>query len=270
MINSIVEMFSYSFIIRAFIVGIIVSICAALLGVVMVLRRNSMIGDGLSHVAFGAFAIATVLGLTPLYFAIPVSIIVSFYILRLSQNNKLHGDSAIALVSASALAIGVMAISVVKGINVDINAYLFGSILAISTSDIIISLILGLIVILFFVFFYHRIFAITVDESFAKSIGLKVDFYRGILAVICSIVVVIGMKLLGSLLISSLIIFPCLTSMQLFNNFRQVVISSAVVSVLCFVVGLIESYLFSTPTGASIVVTNLAAYLICYLVDKLN
>ena len=270
MLSSIVGMFSYDFIVRAFIVGIVISICAALLGVVLVLRRNSMIGDGLSHVAFGAFAIATVLNLTPLYFAIPVAIIVSFLILRLNQNSKIHGDSAIALVSASALAIGVMAISIIKGVNVDINAYLFGSILSVTTSDLVISSVLGCAVILFFATFYHRIFAITIDETFAKSIGLKVNYYQAILATICSIVVVIGMKLLGSLLISSLIIFPCLTSMHLFKNFRQVIISSAVISVICFSVGLIASYLFSTPTGASVVIVNLVAYIICWLTSKLK
>lgn len=270
MLNLLTEMLSYTFIQRALVVGIIVSICAALMGVIMVLRRSSMIGDGLSHVAFGAFAVATVLGFTPIYFAIPVSILTSFFILRLSQNSKIHGDSAIALFSASALAIGIMAISVTKGVNVDINAYLFGSILSINPRDLIISVILGLTVLAFFLIFYHHIFAITFDESFAKSIGLKVDLYRGILAVMCSIIVVLGMKLLGSLLISSLIIFPCLTSMQLFKNFRQVVIASTTVSVLCFILGLVASYVFSTPTGATIVIANLGAFLACWLLAKIK
>jgi zinc transport system permease protein len=166
--SSIVEMFSYTFIVRAFIVGILISLCASLIGVSLVLRRNSMIGDGLSHVGFGAFAIATVLGIAPLEFAIPLVIVVSFLILRLNDNSKIHGDSAIAIISASSLAIGTFIISITKGVNTDINNYLFGSILSINEKDIIVSIILSIIVILLYVFSYNKIFAITFDERFAK------------------------------------------------------------------------------------------------------
>ena len=198
MIN-IIEMFSYSFMVRAFIVGILISLCAALIGISLVLRRNSMIGDGLSHVGFGAFAIATILGFAPLEFAIPVVIIVSFLILKLNDNSKTHGDAAIALMSASSLAIGTFAISIVKGVNTDINNYLFGSILSINEKDVIISVILSVLVILLYVIAYNKIFAITFDERFAKSIGIKTNLYNMIFASLCSVTVVLGMRLMGSL-----------------------------------------------------------------------
>jgi zinc transport system permease protein len=265
--SSIVEMFSYTFIVRAFIVGILISLCASLIGVSLVLRRNSMIGDGLSHVGFGAFAIATVLGIAPLEFAIPLVIVVSFLILRLNDNSKIHGDSAIAIISASSLAIGTFIISITKGVNTDINNYLFGSILSINEKDIIVSIILSIIVILLYVFSYNKIFAITFDERFAKSIGVKTDLYNMIFASLCSIVVVLGMRLMGSLLISSLIIFPTLSSMQLFKKFKSVIISSIIISIVSFIVGLYISFIYATPTGATIVIANLIVFLLFKLLS---
>jgi len=265
--SSIVEMFSYTFIVRAFIVGILISLCASLIGVSLVLRRNSMIGDGLSHVGFGAFAIATVLGIAPLEFAIPLVIVVSFLILRLNDNSKIHGDSAIAIISASSLAIGTFIISITKGVNTDINNYLFGSILSINEKDIIVSIILSIIVILLYVFSYNKIFAITFDERFAKSIGVKTDLYNMIFASLCSIVVVLGMRLMGSLLISSLIIFPTLSSMQLFKKFKSVIISSIIISIVSFIVGLYVSFIYATPTGATIVIANLIVFLLFKLLS---
>ena len=266
MINDILDMFSYTFMVRAFVVGLLISLCAALIGVSLVLRRNSMIGDGLSHVGFGAFAIATIAGIAPLEFAIPVVIVVSFLILRLNDASKIHGDSMIALISASSLAIGTFAISV-TGVNTDINNYLFGSILSISNVDVIISIILSAIVILLYVFSYNKIFAITFDENFAKSIGINTNFYNIIFASLCSIVVVLGMRLMGSLLISSLIIFPTLSSMQIFKKFKTVVFSSVVVSIISFIIGLITSYLNATPTGATIVIVNLIIFMIFKLIS---
>jgi zinc transport system permease protein len=265
--SSIVEMFSYTFMVRAFIVGILISLCASLIGVSLVLRRNSMIGDGLSHVGFGAFAIATVLGIAPLEFAIPLVIVASFLILRLNDNSKIHGDSAIAIISASSLAIGTFIISITKGVNTDINNYLFGSILSINEKDIIVSIILSIIVILLYVFSYNKIFAITFDERFAKSIGVKTDLYNMIFASLCSIVVVLGMRLMGSLLISSLIIFPTLSSMQLFKKFKSVIISSIIISIVSFIVGLYISFIYATPTGATIVIANLIVFLLFKLLS---
>lgn len=268
--SSIVEMFSYSFMIRSFIVGILISLCASLIGVSLVLRRNSMIGDGLSHVGFGAFAIATILGFAPLEFAIPIVIIVSFFILKLNDNSKIHGDSAIALISASSLAIGTFAISVTKGVNTDINNYLFGSILGVNETDIIVSVLLSILVILLYVVSYNKIFAITFDEKFAKSIGINTNLYNMIFASLCSIVVVLGMRLMGSLLISSLIIFPTLSSMQIFKNFKSVVVSSVFISIISFTIGLIISYNYATPTGATIVIINLIVFIIFKIISYLR
>lgn len=266
MINNLIEMFSYSFMVKAFIVGILISLCASLIGVSLVLRKNSMIGDGLSHVGFGAFALATILGFSPLEFAIPIVIIVSFLILKLNENNKIHGDSAIALISASSLAIGTFLISI-TGVNTDINNYLFGSILSLNSSDVIISIILSIVVILIYIISYNKIFAITFDERFSKSIGINTNLYNMIFASLCSLVVVIGMRLMGSLLISSLIIFPTLSSLQLFKKFRSVIISSIIISLLSFIIGLIVSYLNATPTGATIVIVNLVIFIIFKIIS---
>lgn len=264
------EMFSYPFMQRALLVGLMIAICAALVGVSLVLRKNSMIGDGLSHTAFSAFALATVLGLTPLYFALPIVIAASFFVLRLSQNKKMHGDAAIAVLSASSLAIGTMAISLSKGVNIDLNSYLFGSILSVCWSDVLLSAILAVVIILLYLFAYHRIFAITFDEEFAKSVGIKTKTYDAIFAAICSIVIVLGMRLLGSLLISSLIIFPTLTAMRLCRTFKGIVFASVVISAIAFVAGLVFSYLLATPTGATVVIANLVAFILALLIEKIR
>jgi zinc transport system permease protein len=260
--NNIIEMFSYTFITRAFIVGVLISLCASLIGVSLVLRRNSMIGDGLSHVGFGAFALATILGFQPLEFAIPIVIIISFFILKLNDNSKIHSDSLIALISASSLAIGTFLISITKGVNTDINNYLFGSILSISEKDVIISIILSIIIILLYIISYNKIFAITFDEKFSKSIGINTEYYNIIFAILCSIIVVLGMRLMGSLLISSLIIFPTLSSTLLFKKFKNVVISSVFLSTISFIIGMILSYICEFPTGSTIVIVNLLIFLL--------
>lgn len=264
--NWLPEMISYPFVQRALIVGLLISICAALVGVSLVLRKNSMIGDGLSHTTFGAFAIATVLNITPLWFAIPVVIVTSFCILKLSNSKKANGDALIALLSASSLAIGVMAISLTKGVNIDLNSYLFGSILSIGWNDVWLSLALTIAVILLYIFAHNRIFAITFDEDFAKAIGIKTNIYDAIFAIICSLVIVLGMRLLGALLISSLIIFPTLIAMQFSKSFGRVVIYSVLISVINFILGLTVSYLIASPTGATVVVVNLIALIISYII----
>lgn len=262
-------MLSYDFILRAFIVGIVISLCSALIGSSLVLRKQSMIGDGLSHVAFGAVAIATILGFTPIEFSIPIVVVASIFILRLNQSSKINGDAAIAVLSVSALALGTFLVSV-HGTNIDLNSYLFGSILAISQHDLTICLVLGAIVIATFLTFRRQIFAITFDESFAKAIGIKANLYDAILAILCSLVVVVGMRMLGALLISGLIVFPCLSALHLSKTYRQNVIISAIISVLCFAVGLTLSYALSAPTGAAIVLVNLAALVICWTYDKIS
>ncbi len=266
MLQTLMEMFSYSFMSRALIVGIPVSLCAALLGVSLVLKRYSMIGDGLSHVGFGALAIAAALNLAPLEVAIPVVVLAAFLLLRLSENSKIKGDAAIAIISSSALAIGVIVATLNKGMNTDLNNYLFGSILATTPEDAVFSVVLSVIVILLFVLFYHKIFAVTFDENFAKATGTRANLYNLIIALLTALTIVVGMRIMGTLLISSLIIFPSLTSMRLCKTFKTVVVCSAVLSVLCFVVGITASFLYETPTGASIVAANIIAFLLFWII----
>lgn len=266
--NSIFSMFSYQFIIYALVVGISISICAALLGTSLVLKRNSMIGDGLSHVGFGACAIAMALNWAPLAFAIPIVIIASFLILKLSEKSKIHGDSAIALIASASLAIGYIVIHV-SGTNIDVENYLYGSILGITKSELILSVSLSIIVILTFILLYNKIFAITFDEAFMKSTGGKTEIYNIIISILCSITVVLGMKLMGALLITSLIIFPTISSRQIFKTYKSVVISSVIISVLCFFIGMVMNYYIDLPIGSTIVVVNLCLLLILMATSKI-
>lgn len=256
------EMLSYGFIQRAFLGGMLVSLCAALLGVSLVLKRYSMIGDGLSHVSFGALSIAIACGIAPLKFAIPVVIIAAFLLLRLAEDGKMRSDAAIAMVSASALASGVIVTSLTTGLSTDIYSYMFGSILAMTKDDVIVCVGLSVIVIIMFIFCYHRVFAVTFDENFSKATGVQVGMYNTLISVLTAVTVVIGIKMMGAMLISSLIIFPALTSMRVFKSFLSVTICSAVLSVINFSIGLIGSYAFSIPAGASVVVANLVIFLI--------
>ena len=186
--NSLIEMFSYDFMIRALVVGVLISLSAALIGTPLVLKKNSMLGDGLSHVAFGAFALALVLNLAPLWVAIPVVILASFFVLKLDNNAKIHGDSAIALMSASALAIGTFIVSL-AGVNIDINSYLFGSILSVGNSDLILASILLVTIISIFAVFHNKIFALTFNEKFARAIGINTKLYNAIFAILCSVLI---------------------------------------------------------------------------------
>lgn len=256
------QMLSYEFIQRAFVGGVLVSLCAALLGVSLVLKRYSMIGDGLSHVSFGALSIAIACGFAPIKFAIPVVIVAAFLLLRLAENGRMRSDAAIAMVSASALAIGVIVTSVTTGLSTDVYSYMFGSILAMSKEDVTVSVCLSVVVIIMFVFFYHKIFAVTFDESFSKATGVKVGTYNTLISVFTAVTVVIGIKMMGAMLISSLIIFPALTSMRVLKSFLSVTVCSAVLAVINFTIGLVCSYIFSIPAGASIVVVNLAVFIL--------
>ncbi len=267
-INAINDMFSYAFITRALIVGALVALCASVLGVILVLKRYSMIGDGLSHVSFGAMAIALAFNAAPLKVAIPIVIIAAFLLLRVSENSKIKGDSAIGLVSSSAIAIGIIINTLSDGANIEVNNYMFGSILALSKGDVTLCIIMGVLVIALFLLFYHNIFAITFDEDFARATGVKVNVYKSLLSVLTAIVIVIGMRIMGTLLISSLIIFPALTSMRVCKRFKSVMIMSICVSLVCFFIGMLASYMLSIPTGASIVVSNLIAFLLFTILSK--
>jgi zinc transport system permease protein len=262
MISVLSEMFSYTFLVRAFVVGALVSLCAALLGVSLVLKRYSMIGDGLSHVGFGALALATALNAAPLTVAIPVVVAAAFLLLRLSANSRIKGDAAIALISTSSLALGVVIISQTTGMNTDVCNYLFGSILAMSKNDVYLSIALSATVLVLFVLFYNKLFAITFDENFAQAAGVRTGLYNMLIAFLTAITIVLGMRMMGAMLISSLIIFPALTSMRLLKKFKTVTFCSALISVLSFFIGIVISYIYATPTGASVVMINIFAFLL--------
>ena len=265
-----IQMFSYPFMQRALIAGVLVSLCAALLGVSLVLKRYSMIGDGLSHVSFGALAIAVALGVTPLYFSIPVVIAAAFLLLRVADNPHWNSDAAIAAMSASSLAIGILVISRTTGMTTDVDNYMFGSVLAMTREDVALSALLCITVLVLFILFYHKLFAVTFDENFSRATGMKVERYNTLLAVLTALTIVLGMRMMGAMLISSLIIFPALTAMRLFKSFRGVVVCSAVTSVACFCAGLTASFVLSTPVGASVVAANLGLFLLSCLAATLR
>lgn len=258
---NILQMFSYPFMQRALLAGVLVSLCAALLGVPLVLKRYSMIGDGLSHVSFGALAIAVALGVTPLYFSIPVVILAAFFLLRMASHPHWNSDAAIAAVSASALAVGILVISRTTGMTTDVDNYMFGSVLAMTKGDVALSVVLSVTVLALYLLYYHQIFAVTFDENFSRATGLKVDAFNTLLAILTALTIVLGMRMMGAMLISSLVIFPALTAMRLFKSFRGVILCAAVISVVCFCVGLTISFAFSTPVGATVVAADLAVFL---------
>ena len=263
------EMMQLPFMQRALIVGIFISICCALLGVNLVLKNYAMLGDGLSHVGFGALAIGMACGVMPMLVAIPIVIVAAIFLLHLSENSKIESDSAIAILSTSALAIGAIIISLTTGYNIDIYNYMFGSILALSKTDLVISLTVAIVAIILFLLFYHQLFSITFDETFAQATGSHARFYKIMLSVLTAIIIVVGMKMMGALLISSLIIFPALTSMRLCKKYKTVIITSVVCSLVCFLFGFVTSSILNVPTGASIVVFNLIALIVFSIIAKI-
>lgn len=268
--------FQYPFVRYAMIVGVLIAMCSSLLGVTLVLKRFSFIGDGLSHVAFGAMAVAAVLNFTNnMLFILPVTIVCAILLLRTGQNTKIKGDAAVAMISVSALAIGYMLMNIFStGPNVsgDVCSTLFGStsILTLTSAQVKVCVILSVLVVILFVFFYHKIFCVTFDESFAKATGMKTDCYNLLIAVITAVIIVLAMNLVGSLLISALIIFPALSAMRIFKSFLSVTICSVVLSVVCAVLGLLLSILAGTPVGSTIVVTDMAAFGIFSVIGKLT
>lgn len=264
------SMFAYPFIVRAFVVGILVSLCAALLGVPLVLKRYSMIGDGLSHVSFGALAVALACGWAPLAVSLPVVVIAALLLLRMTERSHMGADAAIALTSASALAIGIIVTSLTSGMTTDVDSYMFGSILALDREDVALSVGLCIAVLVLFVLFYHKLFAITFDENFSRATGVRVELYNTLLSILTALTIVLGMRLMGAMLISSLIIFPALSAMRLFKSFRGVVIFGGALSVVGFCLGLSGSYLLSTPVGATVVVVDLAAFLACCGISRVR
>ncbi len=268
--STVSEILSYSFLRTPLLVGILVSLCAALLGSVLVLKRFSMIGDGLSHVGYGSLCVAAAAGIAPLKIAIPVVIIAAFFLLRISRNSRINGDSAIALISGTAIAVGVLTVKLAGNVNIDVGSYMFGSIVAVNKSDVIISIVLSAVVLLLYIVMYNGIFSITFDESFAKATGTKVGFYNTVVAILTAVTIVVGMRLMGAILISSLLIFPSLTAMRFFRSFRGVVICSAVVSALGFFLGFVAAYEFDLPTGASVVAVNAIFFVLFSIAGKIK
>lgn len=265
----------FPFVQYALIVGTLISLCSSLLGVTLVLKRFSFIGDGLSHVAFGAMAVAAVLNLiNDITFIMPITVITAILLLRTGQNTRINGDAAIAMLSVGSLAIGYLILSVFStsaNISADVCTTLFGStsILTLTKMEVWVCVIMSVLVVVAFCFFYNRIFAITFDENFAKATGTKVDLYNLLLAIIVAIIIVLAMNLVGSLLISALIIFPALSAMRVLYSFKGVVICAAVISVFCALVGMLLSILFSTPVGSTIVVVNIVIFLFNCMIGKI-
>ncbi len=264
----------YPFVRYALIVGVLIALCSSLLGVTLVLKRFSFIGDGLSHVAFGAVAVAGVLKLAnATVLVLPVTIICAVLLLKTGQNTKIKGDAAIAMISVGSLAFGYLLMnlfSTSSNLSGDVCSTLFGStsILTLRKNEVWLSGILSILVVVFFIVFYHKIFDVTFDESFAQAAGTKVDFFNTIIAIIIAVIIVLAMNLVGSLLISALIIFPALSAMRLFKSFKSVTICSGIISVFCAFFGIILSILAGTPVGSTIVAVDVMAFLICFLIGS--
>jgi len=270
MLNTLMQMFSYPFLVRALVVGILVSLCASLLGASLVLKRYSMIGDGLSHVGFAALAVAYAMHAAPMAVSIPVCVACAFFLLQLKDSSGIKGDAATALLCSGALAVGVMTVSLTTGMNTDVCNYMFGSILAMRHDDVVLSVILSAAVMILYVLFYNRIFAVTFDENFSSATGTRTQLYNMVIAFLTAVTVVLGMRMMGTLLISSLIVFPSLTAMRMCRKFKTTILLSAVLSVICFILGLTISYLGSVPTGACIVVTDIIVFFLFAGIEKLR
>ncbi|WP_312445572.1 metal ABC transporter permease [Lacrimispora sp.] len=264
--------FEYPFVRYALVVGILIALCSSLLGVTLVLKRFSFIGDGLSHVAFGGMAIATVMKLTNhMLLILPVTVVCAILLLRTGQNAKIKGDAAVAMISVGALALGYLLMNIFStsaNLAGDVCSTLFGStsILTLTKTEVWLCAALSVVVIAVFFLFYHKIFAVTFDEDFAKATGTKADQYNLLIAVIIAIIIVLAMNLVGSLLISALVIFPALSAMRLFKNFKSVILCSAILSVFCAVLGILTSILAGTPVGSTIVAVDIAAFAMCSLI----
>lgn len=274
MIDKLIFYFQYPFVRYALVVGVLIALCSSLLGVTLVLKRFSFIGDGLSHVAFGAMAVASVLNFTNnMIFILPVTITCAVVLLRTGQNTKIKGDAAVAMISVGALAIGYLLMNLfATGPNLsgDVCSTLFGStsILTLTKEQVVLCSVLSVIVVAVFVIFYQKIFCVTFDETFAKATGMKTDFYNLLIAIITAVIIVLAMNLVGSLLISALVIFPALSAMRVYKTFFGVTVCSVVLSVFCAVMGILISILAGTPVGSTIVAADIAAFMISCVVGK--
>ncbi len=258
----------YGFIQRAIIAGSFVSVSCASLGVLLVLKKYSMIGDGLAHVSFATVAIALLFGMPPLTLSLPLVIISSFFILTLSQKVNIHGDAAIGLVSSFSVALGVLIASVADGFNVDLFSYLFGSILVIDTLDLYLSVILSFIVMIGMMLYYHELFALTYDENYAKISGVDTTKFNYMIVVMTSVTIVLGIRVVGTMLVSSLIVFPAVSALQISKSFRGAVIFAALSSVICLILGVFVSFNMNLPTGATVVMLNAICFVMAFMYRK--
>ena len=264
------EALQYSFMLKALLAGILIAISSAFLGIFIVLRKHSMIGDGLAHVSFATVAIGLFLNQSPILISIPLVILSSFAILKLSESNNLNGDAAIGLISSFFVALGVMISSISSGFNVDLFSYLFGSILVISDLELIFSVILSLIVVIVILLFYNDLFAISYDEDFAKTMGINVKGMNYLVAVLTSITVVLGIRVVGTMLISSMIIFPTITALQISNSFKSTIFISVILAITSVIFGVFMSFIYDFPTGATIVMINSIYFVIFLAIKKLR
>ncbi len=268
------EYMQFPFVQRALIVGVLIALCSSLLGVTLVLKRFSFIGDGLSHVAFGAMAVAGIAGLTnEMILVLPVTVIAAIVLLATGGKAKIKGDASLAMLSVASLGIGYLLLNVFSSsgnVSGDVCTTLFGStsILTLSEADVWLCIAMSVIVIMVFVFFYNRIFAVTFDETFTTATGTRANLYNLLIAVITAVIIVLAMNLVGSLLISALVIFPALSAMRVFKSFRSVVICSAVVSVICSLTGILVSIMASTPVGSTIVAIDIVVFAVFYIIGK--
>ena len=276
MIEKLMMYLQYPFVRYALIVGVLIALCSSLLGVTLVLKRFSFIGDGLSHVAFGAIAIASVLNLNDeMLLVLPVTVISAVLLLRTGQNTKIKGDAAIAMISVGALALGYLIMNIFStssNLSGDVCSTLFGStsILTLKEQEVWLCTVLSIAVVIIFVLFYNKIFAVTFDENFAKATGVQADRYNLLIAIVIAVIIVLAMNLVGSLLISALVIFPALSAMRIFRSFFSVTVCSAVLSVVCAFLGIVISILGGTPVGSTIVAVDVAAFAICFVAGELT
>jgi zinc transport system permease protein len=266
----IVESLEFDFIRRALLVGILISLCCAFLGIFLVLRKLSMIGDGLAHVSFATVALALFLSASPLIVTIPLVVLASFAILALSEKAGLHGDAAIGLVSSFSIALGVLIASLARGFNVDLMSYLFGSILVISRAEVIISVVLSFSVLAVVIYYFNSLFVVTYDEDFARVLGLNTRVMNYLVAILTAITISLGIRVVGTMLISSLIVFPTVTALQVSKGFKSSILIAVTVAVVSVILGVFSSYIFNLPTGATIVLFNGAFFLISFLVRRLR
>jgi zinc transport system permease protein len=270
MFDLLIELLSYGFMQRALLVGVLVAICSSFLGTFLVLKKYSMIGDGLAHVSFASVALALLLGLAPLIVSIPIVIMASFLIFKLNEKAELHGDAAIGLISSFSVAAGVLIAKVGDGFNVDLFTYLFGSILTIKQIDVYLSILLSVVVIVSIIMFYNTLFSITYDEEFEKVNGTNTTFTNYLISVLTSITIVLGIRVVGTMLISSMIIFPTVSALQVSKGFKQTILISTINSVSCVILGILTSIIFDLPPGATIVLLNGIVFVGFYLIRKIR